>query len=324
MAVCWDALDGSTLFELIDGNVLKYSGLVSTQLLMIFWYISVGFRMATIICALLPPTEYGYKLVAFQPLQLSAVPTVDRTLQALRVRSFVIIVMSFAEFYAAGLRITLWIQGLLTTIQQEMALKNILFLSSVYSAYSMRINTIERDWNSRDLGFGFIKPSRSTQIIIIRWIFVTFYLLQGGLLSAILIKVSNGSNNNVWVANVVSDILLMIIFIVYFKNVYRQSAHSVHSTSFCSFMLPKESFVLFPAYPIAFFSTILMINMYGARVPAIYYNSANCAASGSGLLWTYDNALLIVNLSIIVIGALATYWSISFMLFKKEFTRSPG
>ena len=54
--------------------------------------------------------------------------------------------MASAEFYAAAIRITLWSRGRLNTLQQEMVFKNLLFLSSVYSAYSMRINTIARDW----------------------------------------------------------------------------------------------------------------------------------------------------------------------------------
>ena len=58
------------------------------------------------------------------------------------------IVMSMAvvELYSAGLRIALWSKGLIDVIQQEMAIKNILFLSAVYSAYIVRNSTIYRDW----------------------------------------------------------------------------------------------------------------------------------------------------------------------------------
>ena len=54
--------------------------------------------------------------------------------------------MAFAEFYAAAIRIVLWSEDKLDSLQQEMALKNILFLSSVYTAYGFRINTVKRDW----------------------------------------------------------------------------------------------------------------------------------------------------------------------------------
>lgn len=64
--------------------------------------------------------------------------------------------------------------------------------------------------------------------------------------------------------------------------------------------------------------------MYGARIPAIFYAAPYMAPNNSGLLYTYDNALLIVNLSIIVIGSLAMYWTVSYMVFAKEFTKSPG
>jgi hypothetical protein len=50
--VCWDALDGSTLFELLDSGLvpglrpLSPSEVSATRFLMGFWYVSVGFRLA--------------------------------------------------------------------------------------------------------------------------------------------------------------------------------------------------------------------------------------------------------------------------------------
>jgi len=40
--------------------------------------------------------------------------------------------------------------------------------------------------------------------------------------------------------------------------------------------------------------------------------------------WTYGNAMILVQLTIIPIFAYTMYWSISLMLFRKEFTASPG
>jgi hypothetical protein len=80
VSVCWDALDGSTIVELVDGRLLSPSTLISAQILMVFWYLSVGTRMATMICILLPPTESVYKLITFQPTQLANQATVDRTM----------------------------------------------------------------------------------------------------------------------------------------------------------------------------------------------------------------------------------------------------
>jgi len=48
------------------------------------------------------------------------------------------------------------------------------------------------------------------------------------------------------------------------------------------------------------------------------------ATASSGLLWTYTNAMLIVALSVLTIGLCGMYWYISYMLFNKEFTASPG
>lgn len=61
-------------------------------------------------------------------------------------RSTVILVMAFAEFYAAAVRVLLWSRGQLNALQQEMTIKNFLFLSTFYSAYYMRVSADNRDW----------------------------------------------------------------------------------------------------------------------------------------------------------------------------------
>lgn len=63
-------------------------------------------------------------------------------------------------------------------------------------------------------------------------------------------------------------------------------------------------------------------SLLGARIPAIYYNYTDMAASG--VLWTYNNALLCVSLSILPITLYSYYWSLGYMLFRKEFTAVPG
>ena len=64
--------------------------------------------------------------------------------------------------------------------------------------------------------------------------------------------------------------------------------------------------------------------MYGARIPALYYNSGNMAAAGSGQLATYNNALLVVAISVVPVMCFGMFWSIAYMLFHKEFTACPG
>jgi hypothetical protein len=54
--------------------------------------------------------------------------------------------MAAADFYAAGLRLTLWFQGMLTSLQQDMAIKNIMFVIACSGAYDMYNNTIDRNW----------------------------------------------------------------------------------------------------------------------------------------------------------------------------------
>ncbi len=62
----------------------------------------------------------------------------------------------------------------------------------------------------------------------------------------------------------------------------------------------------------------------GARIPGLYYNYANMAVEGSGDWWTYDNVMLIVIMSVVPIALSGQFWSLSYMLFRREFTACPG
>lgn len=87
ISVCWDALDGSTLYELLDGNSdLSSSMSNSIRVLMAAWYISVGFRMALMFLTNMSPSSHLHSMVITAPFQLATQPTVDRTLQGLRLK----------------------------------------------------------------------------------------------------------------------------------------------------------------------------------------------------------------------------------------------
>ena len=146
--MCWDALDGSTLYQLLSQQKLPRTDDSAARVMMAFWYLSVGFRMGVMMLSHLAPSDKLYSLVLSKPLHLAPQPTVDRTLQSLRLRSEVILVMSGAEFFAAAFRINLWVNGYFRndTLQQEMTIKNVLFLTSVYGAYSMWTTSEARDW----------------------------------------------------------------------------------------------------------------------------------------------------------------------------------
>jgi hypothetical protein len=138
VSVCWDALDGSTLFQVckfsvpcfsadisVCGQILDSTTLTSLslsmntaiRLLMVTWYVSVGIRIGTalfdrfILCESrccegvmyvthLPPTTRLYQYILPPPLALSLEPTVDRTLQAMRLRSMIIVVMTGWQGYS--------------------------------------------------------------------------------------------------------------------------------------------------------------------------------------------------------------------------------
>jgi hypothetical protein len=123
-----------------------------------------------------------------------------------------------------------------------------------------------------------------------------------------------------WVLNIITDVALCMYFLVYCRNVHRQSP-----TQGASWFWPKDSFVVFPKKRGVVLTLLFMINLYAARVPAIYYSYQSMDADdGSGNVCTYSNALLLITLSIVPIFCYAQFWSISYLLFRKEFTAAPG
>lgn len=69
---------------------------------------------------------------------------------------------------------------------------------------------------------------------------------------------------------------------------------------------------------------ILAMNMFVARLPALYFNYSQMESHDSGSFLTYDTATLLVTFSVVPIGLFSQFWSVSFMLFQKEFTACPG
>jgi len=66
----------------------------------------------------------------------------------------------------------------------------------------------------------------------------------------------------------------------------------------------------------------MMVNLVIARIPAMYENYAFFHSDGG--FYSYSTALGLVAMSILTIGTGAWYWSVSFMLFNREFTATPG
>lgn len=86
VTVCWDAIDGSTLYQLIESSGISASYQIASKVLMAFWYCCVGLRMAIMLLTHLDPTATAYGMVLMYPLQLAPQPTVDRSLQGIRLR----------------------------------------------------------------------------------------------------------------------------------------------------------------------------------------------------------------------------------------------
>lgn len=74
--------------------------------------------------------------------------------------------------------------------------------------------------NNPILPFGFRVPSRDSQLVLYRWLFVLSYVLQGALFSSLLIRVTK--ETDFWAINTACDVILAFIFAVYFRNLHRQ------------------------------------------------------------------------------------------------------
>ena len=330
VSVCWDAIDGSTFYDLLgnEDSDLNTSADNAARLLMAIWYLSVGVRLAMMFLVHHAPKDVVIpEFVMKPPLEMSPSPTVDRTMQSLRVRAAIILVMALSELYAIFLRLGLWFTVGLSSVQQEMTIKNFLFLGCVISAYIMWTNSELREWNRADY-FGIYLPSRIRQLEFFRWSFVISYVLLGIMMSTFLIDVTQDSYK--WTANIASDFVLAFIFFYYYKFSYIRREHQESRSSWLawtdmgSWVQRLQGYVIFPGRDAAILGGLLSINMVCARIPALYYHANEFESGDTDNKWSYDNAMLMVQLTIAPIFFYAMYWSISLMLFRKEFTASPG
>jgi hypothetical protein len=95
-------------------------------------YLSIGLRQAMMFCAHLHPSAWLYSYLLPPAATWSSEPTVDRTLGAITLKTKITLSMALSQFFAAGLRISLWYRGQLDTLQQEMMVKNVLFLGNLF------------------------------------------------------------------------------------------------------------------------------------------------------------------------------------------------
>lgn len=68
----------------------------------------------------------------------------------------------------------------------------------------------------------------------------------------------------------------------------------------------------------------MLVSLMFFRLPALYMHYSSMDDDSSSNLQTYNNAMLLVAISAIPLFAYSSFWSLSYMLFRKEFTASPG
>lgn len=165
-------------------------------------------------------------------------------------------------------------------------------------------------------------PAREKQLVLLRYLFIASHLTIGCLLSYVLIVVNDDMS---WLFNIVLDIFLCSIFYVYAMHIDRKA--DAHDPTIC--LSPRKEFFAFPSRLLAAIGVALASSLFLARIPAIYYNYPSLNNySDDGLdnssLFSYNNAMLLVVLMILPIAFYASYVTVGYMLFRKEFTASPG
>ena len=68
----------------------------------------------------------------------------------------------------------------------------------------------------------------------------------------------------------------------------------------------------------------MITSFLGGRIPALFYNYNRMLNSPQGSFATYSNALLLVSITILPIAMYSMFWSVAYMVFRKEFTAAPG
>lgn len=242
LTICWDAMDGSSLYELMTNsnsqdNTASSDIEISSNIdacarfLMCFWYFSIGVRISLLFCSHLSPSSSFYQyFFQTQPFDHSTEPTVDRTVTAIQFKSYITITMAFAQFFAAGLRLTLWIRGELDNLQQGMMVKNLLFFSQIGTALMWSMSASARNWNSplyletyiSSLNWNLVikKPPRIKQIEFFRYFFMFSYSLTGAMMSGFLSNVPSTYSSNLWLLNFFCDLVLCLIFYFTCKKIH--------------------------------------------------------------------------------------------------------
>jgi hypothetical protein len=225
-------MDGASLYELLTNSSNSHDTSseasqnissdvdAAARFLMCFWYFSIGIRVSLLFCSHLSPSSSLYRFIQTTPFSHSPEPTVDRTVTAIQFKSYITISMAFAQFFAAGLRLTLWIRGQLNNTQQGMMVKNILFFSPVGTAIMWSMSASARNWNSRLYLETYIsswkivirKPTRFKQIEFLRYLFMLSYCLTGAMMSGFLSNVPSNISSKLWLLNFMCDVLLCILF----------------------------------------------------------------------------------------------------------------
>lgn len=157
-------------------------------------------------------------------------------------------------------------------------------------------------------------PSREWQLQACKWFFLLSYLAIAITLTYILASI----DGLMWVANMVFDVLLCLFFVFYSSCIHCKADH--HDPT--QWLLPRKAFFTFPAYMGFVLGFLLSVSLFAFRIPAIYY--AYDKLSASDAVVSYDNTSLLIVLTILPIAFYSSYWSIGYMLFRKEFTASPG
>ena len=150
--------------------------------------------------------------------------------------------------------------------------------------------------------------------------------MQSVLLSAILMQ---GGGNDIWGLNIFSDVMLVLFFLIYCPNIYKQNIQRLKRF----WLFPQPSFSLFPGKLGFRLSLLMVLSMYAFRLPGLYFRAGvllhppvdpnHPDNHPTSTHMDFYSALFIINISTITIFCYAMFWSIAILLFHADFTACP-
>eukprot|EP01084_Bolivina_argentea_P196780 337322_1 len=316
--ICLDSLDAAALFQILITETLNQVDYINTltKVTIILWMLSVSIRLALLYLVHLPSTSLIWKILLpnrsfytfmaywfsmnkrFEAQSISDnTGYISRVLFALRFRALQHLLMIPCEIMAIIVRILLFCHGHVQYEQAELIFKNFTGLWKTYRTFHLYQQQFKSNNETKSDGIFQICVSWlyckciSLQSSIIFWyfIFISSYIAFCAVLNYYLsIAIES------WIVYFFSvfDILILVPFILYFKDTYALELLGN----------PKRSLHL------VFVMLLLELNIGCYRIPVYYYKYSQFSQNGIQSFESLTYALMMAVLPYYAFHRTISYW----------------